>query len=354
MNNVFIHIGPPKSGTSAIQKWLNEHREYLLTNGVYYPEHEIDENGVSSGNLLSLFSQDEGDFVIDKNKVTDTLEHFRASGAEKLLLSSEFFFKRMEQLAEYIPNAIFVGYLRFPLEVAESSYNQGVKRHAQVNAFGLPATPRAYQLEILSKLINKIGKGRFILRPYNQVCFKGNSILADFLSLFDIEPINVSNKKVNTSYTLEGLEFKRWFNQFNLGSLQEDMDRFLQREQSGTQSYSFVPPKIFEAFKSEFVEQMRTFCEENGVENSAMFIQQCEQSEQKPKLKQFINTDTFKYMLSSFLEQPGVLNKMVTLYENDWKYQQVEKSPERLAVVKDMLPWSKRALFKIKKSLGRG
>lgn len=353
MNNVFIHIGPPKSGTSAIQKWLNEHREYLLTNGVYYPEHEVDENGVSSGNLLSLFSPDEGDFVLDKKKLTDTLEQFSASGAEKLLLSSEFFFKRMEQLAEQIPNAIFVGYLRFPLEVAESSYNQGVKRHAQVNAFGLPATPRAYQLEILSRLINKIGKERFILRPYHQACFKGNSILNDFLSLFNVVPINVSSRKVNTSYTLEGLEFKRWFNQLNLGSLQEDMDRFLQREQSGTQSYSFVPPKIFEAFKSEFVTQMRTFCEQNSVENTAMFIQQCEQSEQKPKVKQFIDIETFTRMLSNFIEQPGVLNKMISSYENDWKYQKVEKSPERLDIVKDILPWSKVALFKIKKSLGR-
>ena len=354
MNNVFIHIGPPKSGTSAIQKWLNEHREYLLTNGVYYPEHEVDENGVSSGNLLSLFSPDEGDFVLDKKKLTDTLEKFSASGAQKLLLSSEFFFKRMEQLAEQIPKAIFVGYLRFPLEVAESSYNQGVKRHAQVNAFGLPATPRAYQLEILSRLINKIGKERFILRPYHQACFKGNSILDDFLSLFNVVPINVSSRKVNTSYTLEGLEFKRWFNQLNLGSLQEDMDRFLQREQSGTQSYSFVPPKVFETFKSEFIEQMRTFCEQNSVENTAMFIQQCEQSEQKPKLKQFIDNETFKHMLSNFIDQPGVLNKMISFYENDWKYQTLEKSPERLDVVKEMLPWSKRALFKIKKSLGRG
>ncbi len=57
MINIIIHIGPPKTGTSAIQKWLKDHTDDLKQCGVYYPEHLEDSNGVSSGNLLSIFER---------------------------------------------------------------------------------------------------------------------------------------------------------------------------------------------------------------------------------------------------------------------------------------------------------
>ena len=289
MKNVYIHMGPPKSGTSAIQKWLNENRDYLLSNDIYYPKHEQDENGVSSGNLLSLFSQCKDDFVLDEEKLDSLIADFHASSASRLLLSSEFFFKRMELLSEKLPNAIFVGYLRFPLEVAESSYNQGVKRHSDVHAFGLPPKPRAYQLEILDRLINKVGKTRFVLRPYSKACFVGGNLLEDFLSVFNVPARNIETKRVNTSYTLEGLEFKRWFNQLQLHNLQFAMDRFLQRYQKGTSNYSFVPPAKYQAFKKAFVEQIANFCSAHDVANKETFIKYCKEKQQKPKLKQHID-----------------------------------------------------------------
>lgn len=348
MNKVFIHIGPPKSGTSAIQKWLSDNRDYLNSKGVFYPEHELDENGVSSGNLLSMFSQDGEDFILDDAKVSSLLEEFESSKNDVLILSSEFFFKRMEQLAQAIPEAMFIGYLRFPLEVAESSYNQGVKRHGQVHAFGLPATPRAYQLEILDRLIKKIGRERFILRPYSKQCFKNGNLVEDFLSKVGIEPINLDSPLVNTSYTLEGLEFKRWFNQLNLDSLQYDMDLYLQRASEGTSVYSFIPPAIYEKFKLAFVEQIETFCNEHKVEQRDVFVELCKELKQKSKYKQYIDSAEFERIFKEFICQPGVLKKVVAAYESQWRYQSIPKSPERMEIVKQNLPLKERMAYKLR------
>lgn len=348
MHKVFIHIGPPKSGTSAIQKWLSDNRGYLDSKGVFYPEHELDENGVSSGNLLSLFSQKDNDFVLDEAKVSSLMEEFTTSKKNVLILSSEFFFKRMEQLANSIPEAVFIGYLRFPLEVAESSYNQGVKRHGQVHAFGLPATPRAYQLEILDRLIKKVGRDRFILRPYSKQCFKNGSLVEDFLSQIEITPINLDTPLVNTSYTLEGLEFKRWFNQLNLDSLQYDMDLYLQREKEGTFTYSFIPPAIFEKFKLAFVEQIETFCEEHNVEQREVFVDLCKELKQKNRCKQCIDNAEFERIFKGFVSQPGVLRKVVAAYESHWRSQSISKSPERMEIVKQNLPLKERMIYKLR------
>ncbi|GEA12737.1 hypothetical protein [Alteromonas sp. KUL49] len=353
MNNIFIHIGPPKSGTSAIQKWLSENRQFLVENNIYYPEHTTDENGVSSGNLLTIFSRSEDDFVVDKKKCKSLLEEFSRSGATRLLLSSEFFFKRAEQLSDVFPEATFIGYLRFPLEVAESSYNQGVKRHAQIHAFGLPNTPRAYQLEILDSLIKKVGREHFILRPYHEECFEGGNLVADFLTNFDIVVNDIEPRKINPSYTLEGLEFKRWFNQLNLDSVQSDMDRFLQSEQSGTTNYSLIPPSVFKIFKSAFVEQMTLFCNSHQVTNREHFLQLCNELIQKPKVHQSISNDEFQAMLEKFLELPGIQKKMLTAYEREWKYQSIERYPERLDIVANALPLSKKLVHRLRDILNK-
>ncbi|XQF90874.1 sulfotransferase [Pseudoalteromonas espejiana] len=124
-----IHIGPPKTGTSAIQKWLKDHASYLLSKGVYYPEHQQDSNGISSGNFLSVFSAHNGDYVFNPKKLQDIITKAQAANCSTLLLSSEFFFSRLPALIKAIPDAQFIAYVRNPAQLHESHYNQSVKRH---------------------------------------------------------------------------------------------------------------------------------------------------------------------------------------------------------------------------------
>ena len=56
---IYIHVGPPKTGTSAVQKWLSSNQSFLKKQGVFYPSHSVDANGVSSGNVKSVYDIDE-------------------------------------------------------------------------------------------------------------------------------------------------------------------------------------------------------------------------------------------------------------------------------------------------------
>ena len=47
--DVIFHIGAPKTGSTAIQKFCLENRETLKEHGLYYPNHGVDKNGISGG-----------------------------------------------------------------------------------------------------------------------------------------------------------------------------------------------------------------------------------------------------------------------------------------------------------------
>ena len=69
---IIIHVGPSKTGTSAIQNWLSSHQKNLLELGIYYPPHRVDINGISSGNLLQVFDRD-GDESIKLSELRELL-----------------------------------------------------------------------------------------------------------------------------------------------------------------------------------------------------------------------------------------------------------------------------------------
>lgn len=56
MKSILIHAGPGKTGSSALQKFLHSHRNELAAQGVLYPEHQLDANGISSGHIFFCWS----------------------------------------------------------------------------------------------------------------------------------------------------------------------------------------------------------------------------------------------------------------------------------------------------------
>ena len=88
-----------------------------------------------------------------------------------MLLSSEFFFREMDEFKLHIPNAKFIAYIRNPLETKESSYNQSVKRHFQVKKINVV---RRKQLPFMVRLVEfseQFGEQDLVLRLYGERYF---------------------------------------------------------------------------------------------------------------------------------------------------------------------------------------
>jgi hypothetical protein len=212
----------------------------LKTHGVFYPPHSVDINVVSSGNVRSIYDQDEEkNLSLNIERLTKMLHAFNASDDSLLLLSSEFFFRRMDELKVHMPTAKFIAYVRNPTEIKESSYNQSVKRHFQVEKINPARSKRLPYMARLVEFTDTHGVKDIYLRLYGEKYFKRGNIVSDLLSVIGIEA-NVTLPLVNTSYQFEALEFKRWFNQFHLYGYQVMVDRALQGFAEGSGDYSLI------------------------------------------------------------------------------------------------------------------
>ena len=253
---VLIHIGPPKSGTSAIQYSLQKNRQKLAANGIYYPKHLTDVNGISSGNLSSIYDVSIKSRSINTAKVSTLLAKCAELNMHTLVLSSEFFFERITEIVAVLPQAKFIAYIRNPLDSFESLYNQSVKRHHKVQPIKMSAKLPMLYLTRLYTLIDEFGANKFILRSYSKSAFFKGSIINDFYSILDVEPPSDVSKNINSSYSFEALEFKRWLNRFCSPSLALKADKILQTYKSSTGKFSLISPQKFNLYKSQAVDYL--------------------------------------------------------------------------------------------------
>jgi hypothetical protein len=270
---ILIHIGPPKSGTSAIQLALQQNRMLLQAEGITYPEHEVGPNGISSGNLNTiLYLNEDKKWHVSEQKVNELLGEFETSDAHTLLLSSEYFFYVAKEIADLIPNAKFIAYIRCPLDTFESSYNQSVKRHMRTAPVFFGKNLHMTTLNILSEAIDLIGRKRFLLRAYLPPSAQGYSLLDDFCAATKLPSLPASRKITNNSYSFEALEFKRWLNNFELKNLDILIDQSLQACWEGVMQFSFLPEEQFSRYQKQSLHSVRDFVHTYKVFNGKALI----------------------------------------------------------------------------------
>lgn len=258
-----IHIGPPKTGTSAIQSWLHENRAILQQGGVLYPEHNADNNGVSSGNYEYLISKDKNTNAsyFDDEKAISLINKFLSSNAHTLLLSSEHFYYYLIWLFSRFPRADYIFYIRHPLAITESGFHQEVKRHNRVTPFSIPKGLGFESLLFISFLAQEFGCN-IVFRYFDKSLFEGGSLLSDFAASINADiPLPNKIKPLNTQYRPGAVQLMMKCNLFASQKLKVNLDSFLQRESEEIAAFSFVTQEAFEEVQRTLREQVELLLE---------------------------------------------------------------------------------------------
>lgn len=321
---IIIHVGPGKTGSSALQAWLCENRSLLSEYGVYYPSHGVAKNKISSGHIHDVLSSIDNKWNVDKEKINKLVDLFNTKKEHTLLLSSEFFFHNITSLHKAIPNAEFVAYIRNPVELLESNYNQGVKRHTYIQKFSAPKSLDNYFWKYLSNIFNTVPIEQIVLRPYHSELFYRDDIVSDILFYLGIK-LDLANKKqvesVNLSYTFSALEYKRLMNHFPLDILKSELDAALQDCDIGLQSYSLMAPDHYLELKKQNIELMRVFIDQHKQTQLQALLEKFVSAQQKtPVNHQDINL-TQLLAINTFIKnkyQPLYykLLKLISLHSN--------------------------------------
>ncbi len=214
MKKIYLHIGSPKTATTAIQDCLARNANFLCKNfGIFYPQsgRNVNAHHPLAADLRTLFNKDKiPDHCYGNNKRGKNWDNLlceiekKGRGSQKIILSSEDFFVlyRTGNLAslKYIQQklksyrVIIIVYLRRQDLFIDSLFNQAIKATIQhdikpsriINSH--PVTRQNY-FNIVSAWSQVFGKQNVIIRPFERKKFLGDDIIKDFFSQIDCHKV---------------------------------------------------------------------------------------------------------------------------------------------------------------------
>ena len=246
-----LHIGAPKTGSSAIQRHCCLHAADLRAAGIHYPPHPLDANGVSGGHgeLFGLLLG--GQAASARRALACHLADARRAGC-RLLLSAEGVFAQAAAIVPALPTPRFhiVCLLRHPLDAIASHHNQGIKRHfgtgplaqaADALISGAHVNP-ALSGGALFDWLRTCGRDRMTVLPY---IVNGQPVDAlDRLAAVFGLPAPAGCRPINRSYTPAAAALRRMVNGLPeplLVDFDERLDRALQAYSDASDT---MPPQV--------------------------------------------------------------------------------------------------------------
>lgn len=205
-NTLLIHIGMPKTGTTALQNFLLVNNDKLEKYGWCYPVlsdgkvgdlRELELAGIKScGNGFWIYE----DWILNNIKsewdkgMEFVLKHLKD---KNVIISEETIYeygmeKFITDARQKYQNIKVIIYLRRQDRAIESRYNQHVKRLGECSSFenfiDSDAVPKNYLDYILKldSISQMLGKENLIVRIYEKQQLVGHNIITDFLSVLGI------------------------------------------------------------------------------------------------------------------------------------------------------------------------
>lgn len=198
LENVFIHIGFHKCGSTAINRGLTKLAARLRAEGVFFPlgEHAL---------IASLFAGSRGDFFHneahartdrpraaseDRAYLDEVRSEAVASGCHTLVLSYEGFPNLTDaevahlvgSFAAMARRVVVVCYCRHPISFAPSEISQRARSGVSTAVIS-PFPPILAFKDALPKFVRAAGRDNVIVRDFDRRRLAGGDVLRDFLSL---------------------------------------------------------------------------------------------------------------------------------------------------------------------------
>ncbi|RKP46188.1 hypothetical protein [Pararobbsia silviterrae] len=229
-----VHIGAPKTGSTAIQRTLADNRSALLDHGLHYPDVSL--RGFGHHDLAFRLHGAYPDWASQQPLTLDDLQRrfeneVAGHAASTVVLSSENFYlfpapKRLAALLDaagrrFDERVDILCYIRRQDDAHLSWYNQTVK--AQGNGDTLDATMRRDRdiwdyAERIKPWVAEFGTESVTLRDYAPFAGNGSDIRADFLQFAGVAPgsIQLPSGRSNERINRDILNFQRWINRLPL------------------------------------------------------------------------------------------------------------------------------------------
>lgn len=240
IRQLILHIGAPKTGSTAIQERLRGARPALAAGGVLVPESA----GAVSHAGLSLFAGDP--WRVDSLRRAHGLRHradfkawremfaerFRAeivgSGAVRAILSSEFLYQRLSTRREVArlgrllrPLAVevrVVVYLRRQDRMALAMHASACRHGARLS-FAFPGLLRSGLFDFAARLrlwAGEFGDAAMVVRPFERGALAVGDVVADFAEIAGLPELSAPETAVpraaNPTPPAAVLEFMRRIN----------------------------------------------------------------------------------------------------------------------------------------------
>ena len=283
MATVYIHIGAPKTATSAIQNVLAANYKKLLKQGILYPKdhrhgdahHTLVCDLIQKHQNVSMPDAWYGDLPRGEAWACLKAEISRhGSHIHSVILSSELLFgqsKNIDLMLEDIASHLdghrikVVAYLRRQDELYSSFYNQDVKgiRQWSFSAYEFYEVHQIFQNDyysLLSTWGNTFGKSNIHVRPYEPEQWLNGDIVQDFCAITNSIPLKLTRAGSNESLGINQLYFKRCLNRIGFDkNHNEDVLRliFSSYPEQPAKSCLYVQKKLYQKLRREWLETNR-------------------------------------------------------------------------------------------------